>query len=60
MEQKEAREVARQLGGIAVTRDRFHSEWEKTHEWGVSLFGKWYGSVDEFPEPIRQAIGGGK
>lgn len=37
MDQTQARRYAKEVGGIACTRDTFHGRFDKTFEWGVAI-----------------------
>lgn len=48
MLQEEARKLAAEVGGIAVTEARWHGEWEPAGApWGVALAGSWYASPED-------------
>lgn len=63
MDQGEARRLAKTLNEelphntvIALTRDHFRGEFETTNEWGVSMAGKFYGSVEALPGSVQAVI----
>lgn len=48
MNQTEARKIAGQVGGVAVTEARFLGRWgSQTDPWGIAVGGIWYGSLEE-------------
>jgi len=51
MDQTQARRYAKEVGGIACTRDTYHGRFDKTFEWGVATGGTF---ITELPHTAAE------
>jgi len=55
MDQTQARRYAKEVGGVACTRDTYHGRFDKTFEWGVAIDNGFVTSfIDELPHTAAE------